>query len=332
MMPDARVHILLPTYEPDAEHLRAALHAVLRQTFTDWILTINDDASKTDVRAMIGDLLTDPRIGFRKNERNLGIGGNWNECVKFIDAPLVQFLFQDDLWEPQYLERMTKMLESDPNIGLVAAHHRYAFEGQVDKTPYENVVTARALHMREGKMEGMPFLLRWIELGLHPNLIGEPSFVMMRAEVMNRVGRFDTSMVQLLDEEYWVRALLTCDLAYVPEPLGSFRVHGGGASARHATASRGMFDRLRVLHTMKKMVPREHRGRVREGLNRACHGFVETFVARRSSLERKGNGMLRALAGFALRHPFLLVDCFFRWLRNRGRFATRAEERVRFGG
>ncbi len=322
-MNNARVHILLPTYEPDPEHLRAAVQSLLRQTSSDWKLTINDDASKKDVKAMIAEFLSDPRITFQKNEKNLGIGGNWNACVKQIDTPYAQFLFQDDLWEPNYLEKMMRVLDGDSEIGLVAANHRYLFEGDIDRTPYENTQTARELYMKEEKMNGVQFLLWWTGLGLHPNIIGEPSFVMMRASVMKNIGMFDASMVQLLDEDYWTRALLVTDISYVTEPLGDFRVHGAGASARHASASLGMFDRLRMLHKINKLLPQEHEAKMNDGLNRACYFFVQKFIERKNTTsQQKKNGMLSALLLFMIRHPIMTIDCGFRWMRGRKKFAT----------
>lgn len=322
-METPKVHILLPTYEPDADHLRDAVRSLCMQTVSDWKLLINDDASKKDVKAMVAEFLNDPRITFKRNERNLGIGGNWNECVKQIDAPYVQFLFQDDLWEPSYLEKTMHILDGDAEIGIVAANHRYQFEGEIDRMPYENTQTARELYMKEEKMNGVQFLLWWIGLGLHPNIIGEPSFVMMRSSVMKNVGMFDASMVQLLDEDYWTRALLVTDLSYVTKPLGSFRVHGGGASARHASASLGMFDRLRMLHKIDKLLPSEHQTKMNEGLNRACYFFVQKFIERKNtSSTQKKSGMLRALLLFMIRHPFMAIDCGFRWMRSRKTFAT----------
>ncbi len=101
-----QVDVLIPTYNPNPEHLREALDGLLKQTFTQWRALIRDDASQVDVRSMIEDYRDDPRITFQHSDEQLGIGGNWNECFEQTCAPLVAYLFQDDYWEPIYLLRL----------------------------------------------------------------------------------------------------------------------------------------------------------------------------------------------------------------------------------
>lgn len=241
------VTILLPTHEPNPAHLREALDSIFAQTLTDWELFIHDDASTKDVRAMVEPYLSDARVHFTKSETRLRIGGNWNACMKLGSAPYVQYLFQDDVWEPRYLERAVAVLESNPDVGFVAVNHEYRTDPPGSEMhPIYAEVEGHRRKLTEGRQLSPEFLRWWIGNGLRPNVIGEPSFVMMRRSLVERVGLFREDLKQYLDAEYWVRLLLQSDWYYVAESLGFFRVHGGGASAYNARGM-SMFDRPRVL-------------------------------------------------------------------------------------
>ncbi len=235
-----KVSILVPTYHPAPEHLRAALEALQRQTVQDWHAVIHDDASTSDVQGIVAPFLADPRFTFRKSAHRLGIGGNWNACLQYAGAPFIQYLFQDDLWEPAFLEKALVVLEANPTVGFVSVDHAYRYEG--GGTPaayYEDLNAFKRANIAAGKHAGGEMLRFWLAHALRPGLIGEPSFVLLRRSLIERVGPFLTDMPQSLDNEYWMRCLLSSDWYELRESLGTFRVHPKGASTiRRARASR----------------------------------------------------------------------------------------------
>ncbi len=252
----------MPTYEPSPTHLKAAIESVLAQTETRWEMLIHDDASTIDVRAIVEPYLKDPRITFARSENRLGIGGNWNESLKMCHGersrtttPYIQLLFQDDTWHPHYLERALGILEAHPDIDFVSAAHEYRYEeGMKNNAVYEEVQRARSA-LQPGRHDGKEFLRMWIERELRPNLIGEPSFVMLRQSLMEQTGSFDTTMQQCLDTDMWLRCLLHGNIYILQESLGSFRVHPRGASARNEELGAGIYDRLRCFNHLIKVLP-----------------------------------------------------------------------------
>lgn len=309
----------MPTYEPRRDHLRAAVASVLAQTETRWTLVIHDDASEGDVRAMIEDLLVDPRITFIRSPKRLGIGGNWNATLaRATNAPFVQFLFQDDSWEPTYLVRAVTVMEHHAKVGMVVAEHDYAFEDESDaRALYDELMELRRSQIAPGKHDGTAFLRYWIRRGLSPNIIGEPSFVLLRRSLVSQVGPFAEDMPQFLDAEYWTRALPQTTWYFLPEKLGTFRVHSGGASARHRREGLGLFDRLRTLQQLTATAPsRLERVEAKRAMQRELQPMVAKFLKRRASGEAvRGQGSSVALR-FAIRHPFLVMGALVRELRS----------------
>ncbi len=243
-----RVSILLPTYEPSPAHLRQALQGILAQTITDWELIVCDDCSMVNVLAVLGNLANDPRIRFHRSDHRLGIGRNWNACLQRATGEFVAYCFQDDVWHEQYLERAIAALNRYPSAGFAALQHHYGIEGEnAFAGQYRSIEQQRARLFQTPMMHGNAFLRSWLLQGLHPNVIGEPSFVVLRKSAADRIGSFTHHLVQGLDAEYWTRALYVSDIAFVAEESGTFRVHPAGASAIHQQERKGMSDRLRIL-------------------------------------------------------------------------------------
>ncbi len=252
------VSVLIPTYEPKPDHLRAAIDSVLAQTFTDWELIVHDDASRTDVEGMTRPYASDPRCRFHRSPVRRGIGGNWNACVHHGSAPFVAYLFQDDLWHPGYLKRTVEILERNPDVGFVAANHAYRIEGNTTAAAtgiYKEVKDLRHSVMKDGQIRREEFLTAWIECGLRPNLIGEPSFVVLRRSLMQNVGPFREDMKQGLDAEYWIRCLLKTDGWWIEQKLGEFRVHANAATAKNEESGAGRSDRLRTFRLLINALP-----------------------------------------------------------------------------
>jgi len=301
--------VLIPTFNPRPEHLRQALERLRAQTETRWQALVHDDASNVDVRAMVEPYLSDPRMTFRHSEKRLGIGGNWNACVAQSQEPIVAFLFQDDWWEPEYLERALAVFRKHEDIGIAALAHHYAIEDDiVTAQEYRELEELRKRELTPGRQEGRAFLEQWVERGLRPNIIGEPDFVVMRRSLIEETGAFHEEMPQSLDAEYWVRALRHTNWYFVPELCGTFRVHSEGATAQNREQGQGLFDRFRMLQQYIDALPSGERKRA--ALRAQVKQFQEMAQKYRGKRDRGDTITLRgagALKRFCLRHPLVAL-------------------------
>ncbi len=305
----------MPTYEPNPVHLREAIDSVLAQSAQDWDLLIHDDASVSDVRAIVEPYLTDSRITFVRSDKRLGIGGNWNACLRSVTVPVFQFLFQDDAWKPEYLASGHRALEENPSAGMISVGYHYQIEGDLSvQQAYDAVVSAKAPFLQPGITVGRVFLGNWLQRGLHPCIPGEPSFVMLRTSVVQKAGLFLEDMPQLLDCEYWARMLLHADWCTVPGDYGFFRVHGDSASARNQREGVGLYDRLRCLERLRPLLPSDLRRNLDSGLTDSLAGMIRKFFHRtkegKNVSAQGGSSVIR----FAFRHPFLLFRAGMRAL------------------
>jgi glycosyltransferase involved in cell wall biosynthesis len=104
------VEILLP-FHGDPVMFREAVESVRSQTADDWRLLILDDHyPDASVSQEVGDL-GDPRITIVRNEQNLGANANYRKALELATREYVVVFGADDRMLPDYVERMTQLLE-----------------------------------------------------------------------------------------------------------------------------------------------------------------------------------------------------------------------------
>jgi len=84
------------------------------------------------------------------------------------------------------------------------------------------------------------------------NVVGEPSFVLMRRDAVRRAGGFDPAFRQLVDWDLWLRLGHEAALAFVDEVVGVFRVHAKAQSARNHGSLRVPWEYLMLLSGIRR--------------------------------------------------------------------------------
>jgi glycosyltransferase involved in cell wall biosynthesis len=220
-----RISVLIPTYNY-ARFLPEAIRSVLSQRYTDFELLIVDNASTDGTREAIAPFLADPRVAYRVNPTNLGMVPNWNVALEAARGEYVKFLFGDDfLCSDDALARFAAVLDDEPDVSLVASA-RHVVDEASRRIDTWSTFPAGA---RESGARVIELLLPRAQ-----NLVGEPSCVMFRKAQATR--GFDRKYRQLVDLEMWFHLLEGGGLAYLAEPLVSFRRHGAQETVSNAAA------------------------------------------------------------------------------------------------
>lgn len=105
----AQLTIAIPYYS-HRDFLVEAIDSVLAQTSEDWELLVVDDLGPEPAEDLVAEY-DDPRIRYVRNEVNLGLAGNWNECVRLARTPWVTLLHADDRLLPEYAARVLAATE-----------------------------------------------------------------------------------------------------------------------------------------------------------------------------------------------------------------------------
>ncbi len=107
--------------------LRRALGSLLRQSLTDWVCELHNDAPGDDSPRMILEETApaDPRIQYHPHAQNWGAVASFNYAFAGGPEPYGSILEDDNWWEPDLLSRTLAALESYPSAALAWANMRF---------------------------------------------------------------------------------------------------------------------------------------------------------------------------------------------------------------
>jgi glycosyltransferase involved in cell wall biosynthesis len=278
------ISVVLPTYN-GADHIAAAVRSLRAQTVPPWEVVISDSGS-TDgtldiVRAELAGAPFPVRILPR---RTAGMVKNWNAAISAARGEFVKFLFQDDVLEPRCLEFFGAAAGAEHRLGMAWCSRRLILEGDPDTHPAAKwLVENPTLDRYMLEIDNRPHP-GWRVLGARrlmegsPNKIGEPTAVMIRTDLLCRIGGFSERLAQLVDVELYYRVMARSWVQFIDEPLAAFRVHGKQMTVKNSEIDAAAADQLELMRVLgqpeiyRYLHPRARR-LLREGCEKAgLHG------------------------------------------------------------
>lgn len=228
------VSICIPTYNGE-KYLQEALDSVKKQTYQHIEVIISDDNSSDNTLRICEKFKKEVNFPvYIYHHVPSGIGANWNNCVEKSNGEYIKFLFQDDILENNCIEEMLKVFQKNEAIKLVASKRKF-INNNTSIAPIEINSWIRMFSNLQSQFEkdnGEDYyvidknLFKRDDFFEYPlNKIGEPSVVMFKKDIINKIGLFNNDLKQILDYEYWYRILSKYQIAIINKSLVSFRIH-----------------------------------------------------------------------------------------------------------
>lgn len=214
-MSSQTVSVIIPTYNR-AHLLTATLKSVLAQTWPIHEIIVVDDGSTDDtagtVRAFLREHAPAQGIVHYFYQENQGRSGAINTGVVHATGAWISLQDSDDLWLPRKLELQFKTLEKfGPAYGVCFTDAEFTNHPAMKKTALEK---AGKLPLRtSGSLQDPVFFLLEDPHGVYTQT------VLMRSDVVKRVGAFDQHLIISEDTDYLFRLALITGFCYVSEPL-----------------------------------------------------------------------------------------------------------------
>jgi GT2 family glycosyltransferase len=132
------ISIVMATYDPRPDHLRAALDSVLAQVYPHWELCIADDRSRdARILAILRDYAArDPRIRFVACESNGHISRATNAALDLANGKFVGFLDHDDSLTPDACFEMAVCINRNPDVDMVYSDEDKIDDAGILRDPY----------------------------------------------------------------------------------------------------------------------------------------------------------------------------------------------------
>ncbi len=209
--PAACVSVVIPAFQASST-IRDAIDSVLRQTVRDLEVIVVDDGSEDSTSEVVRSV-PDPRVRLiRQNNagasaaRNTGIQNAAGEWVAFLDA--------DDVWLPTKLETQLERMQRKADC-LASEGSAYFADSQL--VPF-------ALH------RCMPVEEPLLTFARLQNLPNAASSWIVKRQLLDEIGGFDTSLVMHEDWEFSLRLARHANPLCIDVPLTLYRVHAGNRS------------------------------------------------------------------------------------------------------
>ena len=215
----APVSALMPAFNAEP-FIAEAIESVWAQTLPVAELVVVDDGS-TDRTAEIAE-----EMGARVvRQPNRGMAPARNRCVRESTQPWIAFIDSDDVWGPEKIERQMRFALDHPETPMVTCDYsEFAESGVLSDSILDKYAESYG-RQPKARYEGGAIIERLDAEFTDVAYVLIPSFVMVRREVLERVGLFDESFFTGEDFEGYMRVLAKHKLGVVESVLAKRREH-----------------------------------------------------------------------------------------------------------
>lgn len=229
-----KVSICIPSYNY-GHFISQAIDSVLAQTFIDFELIIFDNCSTDNTKEVAKAYVDrDVRISYFCNKTNIGMVGNWNECIKIAQGEYIKILCADDLLTPDCIEKCVQVLEENPAVTLVSSARLLVTRSL---EPIKSLSYSSKFEIVDGQVATRRCLLEW-------NVIGEPTAALFRKACLT--CGFNPNYRQAADVEMWFNLLKKGQYAYIPDTLCLLRMHEDQTTKLNTISAAVLYDDLQL--------------------------------------------------------------------------------------
>ncbi len=260
------VSVVIPTYN-GSKYLAEAIESVFAQTLLPAEIIVVDDCSKDNTLDIVKSLRGPVAIRILQLERNSG--GPVLPMTRGFEAstkPYIATLDQDDRMAPDRLARQVSALELHPDaaaaFGLLV---KIDSEGKPTAGDFvaECRVKIGAIPHRDGKSCRLLEPAGVYAYVLSFGTLTIASSTTFRKSAWSKAGGFDASLRVAWDSDISLKLTTVGPLAYIPEPIGDYRLHAMNTSSQGTTTLREVLA-LKQRHLDRPLHPIDRDGLRRE--------------------------------------------------------------------
>ena len=210
------VSVVMSVYDGE-RYLAESIESILNQTFGDFeFILINDGSTDRTSSILHRYEMADHRVRVYYQE-NRGLIASLNRGCGLARGKYIARMDADDVSLRERLTRQVHYMEAHPMVGVLGTWVEYIDENGTRRGDW--------------RMPTMPALIGWsLFFG---TCLAHPS-VVMRRDVVERLGFYRPEALHVEDYDLWVRASVVTRIANIPEILLQRRAWAGNIGSRHS--------------------------------------------------------------------------------------------------
>ena len=254
---------LLPAYK--VSRLDTMLYSIQGQTYKDYQVLISDDCSPEAIIEICRPYLSDPRFAYRRNKSNISgehLVKHWNLLVDMCDTEYLILASDDDVYEPNFLEEIDKLVQKYPDASL--------FRSRVQKIDNTGEVIEE-----EGMFAEYESQLQFLNSYQSPSHIRCISNYVFKTLPLKEVGKFVDFPFACFSDTVAVTLMSSKGICHTKDYLFRFRWSGENlSSVQNPIVSKGKCRAtLMYFHWMKDFM--SHTQYEKSRLNDNLHQSIE---------------------------------------------------------
>lgn len=200
--------VVIPLYNKE-NNIALTMDSVLNQDFRDFEVLIVNDGS-TDNSLSVAGKIADERVRVI-DKLNGGVASARNMGIKAAIYDWIAFLDGDDLWKPNYLSKMKKLINEFPEAAFFGCQFIKKEKG------HDRIINSA--HSKRGYIDD--FFQKQTEA-----LLVSSSSVIVHKDCFDKIGYFNEGYSRGEDLDMWCRLARNYKFAFEPTPLCYYLLDG----------------------------------------------------------------------------------------------------------
>lgn len=217
------VAVIIPCFNA-SKFIGKTLDSALSQNYKDLVIVTIDDGSTDETKRILESYLPKIRILSHPNNANLGQAASSNLGITETKSDLIAFLDSDDTWYPNKIREQVKIFQKYSDVGLVYTNGYVIDES--DNILYKLLPDG----FREENISRNILLKCYIRT---------PSSVMVKREIIEKIGLFQPYLRSSQDHDMWIRMSEVTKFYYLPYLLTAYRKHPGQITSKRSSWEEG---------------------------------------------------------------------------------------------
>lgn len=243
------VTIAIPTYNR-LDYLKEAVASASAQTYRHLEILVGDDGPTSTIPFWIREAqVREPRLRYQKNEKNMGLAGNWNCVARAARGEFIIIIGDDDRLRPTFVEKLVPLLT--PEIDVAFSNHDL-----IDPAGRVLAEESKAHNIYYGRSRLPSGILASSELAVWNNSIPMSASLIRRSRILEFPfsEELNTPEIELFLKIARSRGSFT----FFPETLAEYRIHPGSATGAGLWVDR-LAARLAPLNVAPEIEPAKRR-------------------------------------------------------------------------